>query len=208
MMQNQKRVWKWCGLLVLATLALPAQADIFTYTDEDGVLHISNVRQNRQYQLYLRSPGTRPKGGVSADASPRQAMRPRRDAYNQIIEDAAQTYAVDKAFLHAVITAESGYNPNAISPKGATGLMQLMPATARRYGVYNLRDPQENIRGGAQYLRDLLRMFNNDKRLALAAYNAGENAVIKYGYTIPPFSETLNYVPKVLRFYERLRGQV
>lgn len=195
-------------ILLGLCLCTSAHADIFTYTDAEGVLHISNVRQGSQYKLYLRSPATRPQGGQYNAAGPIKPLSLRRNTYNQFIEAAAQTYALEKEFLHAVINAESGYNPNAVSAKGATGLMQLMPGTARRYGVYNLRDPQENIRGGAQYLRDLLRMFNNDKRLALAAYNAGENAVVKHGYTIPPYAETRDYVPKVMRFYERLRGQV
>jgi soluble lytic murein transglycosylase-like protein len=119
------------------------------------------------------------------------------------VQEAARTYELEPALLHAVISVESGYNPKAKSRKGASGLMQLMPDTARRYGVADIFDPAQNVRAGARYLRDLLRMFNNDMKLALAAYNAGENAVIRHG-RIPPYQETVAYVPKVLAFYKKL----
>ncbi|MEK8090705.1 lytic transglycosylase domain-containing protein [Thermithiobacillus plumbiphilus] len=194
--------------LLCCTTIQPAQADIYTYTDEDGVLHISNVRQNGQYKLYLRTPKTHPQPGVkSPSGGYRLPSLARRAQYEQMIEDASRTYQVDKALVHAVISAESGYNANAISPKGARGLMQLMPATAARYGAMNLMDPWENIQAGTRYLKDLLRMFNNDMRLAVAAYNAGEGAVQKYG-KVPPYAETVHYVPKVLNFYERYRASM
>lgn len=105
--------------------------------------------------------------------------------------------------LHAVIEVESGYHSRAVSPKGAKGLMQLMPATALRFGVQDAFDPQQNIRGGALYLKWLLEYFRGDLRLALAAYNAGEAAVVKAGYRIPPIAETISYVPKVLWAFQR-----
>jgi soluble lytic murein transglycosylase-like protein len=104
-----------------------------------------------------------------------------------------------------VISAESGYNPQAVSRAGARGLMQLMPETARRYGVRNSMDPVDNIYGGVKYLRDLLTMFKGNMELAVAAYNAGENAVIRYGLRVPPYTETLGYVPKVLDFYRKFQ---
>jgi soluble lytic murein transglycosylase-like protein len=107
-----------------------------------------------------------------------------------------------------VITAESAYDPEAISRTGAIGLMQLMPGTARRYGVANRRNPEDNISGGARYLVDLLKMFNNNLQLALAAYNAGENAVKEYGNKIPPYKETQNYVRKVLEYYNQYKKQI
>jgi soluble lytic murein transglycosylase-like protein len=119
---------------------------------------------------------------------------------------AAHTSGLDPALIHAVIRVESDYNATAVSPKGAVGLMQLMPETARRYGVKNSKDPAENIRGGTEYLIDLKRMFGGDLRLVLAAYNAGENAVLRYGRAIPRFPETLQYIPRVLAEYERLRS--
>jgi hypothetical protein len=121
--------------------------------------------------------------------------------YANHIEAAATANNIDAALIRAVISAESGYNPYAVSRAGAVGLMQLMPYTASRYNVANSRDPEQNIHGGARYLRDLLQMFNHDVRLAVAAYNAGEHAVMKYGYRIPPYPETLAYVPKVLKYY-------
>jgi soluble lytic murein transglycosylase-like protein len=119
---------------------------------------------------------------------------------------ASSESGVDAKLLHAVITVESGYNQTAVSPKGATGLMQLMPATARRYGKFNLLDANENIRAGASYLRDLLAMFDNNIELALAAYNAGENAVIRHGRRLPPYAETQRYVPLVVAHYRRMQG--
>jgi soluble lytic murein transglycosylase-like protein len=122
-----------------------------------------------------------------------------------VVEDAARAHGLDSALLHAVIAVESGYDAKAVSKKGATGLMQLMPATAKRYGVADAFDPAQNVSGGAKYLRDLLDLFDSDTRLALAAFNAGENAVLKYGRRIPPYRETLRYVPKVLDHYRRYR---
>jgi soluble lytic murein transglycosylase-like protein len=123
--------------------------------------------------------------------------------FDKHILAASQETKVDAGLIKAVISVESGYNPTARSPKGATGLMQLMPETARRYGVKDIRDPRENIHGGARYLRDLMTMFNNDIHLVLAAYNAGEEAVMKYGRRIPPYAETTAYVPKVLSRYKK-----
>jgi len=123
--------------------------------------------------------------------------------FDHHIHAAAAETKVDAGLIKAVISVESGYNPTARSPKGAMGLMQLMPDTARRYGVKDIRDPRENIHGGARYLRDLMAMFGNDLRLVLAAYNAGEEAVMKYGRRIPPYAETTAYVPKVLSRYKQ-----
>jgi soluble lytic murein transglycosylase-like protein len=123
--------------------------------------------------------------------------------YDQIIEDVARTYGLDSALLYAVISVESGSNPKTVSKKGATGLMQLMPSTARYYGVVDLLDPVQNLHAGAKYLRDMLILFNNDVSLAVAAYNAGETAVVRYGNHIPPYRETMNYVPRVLKSYRQ-----
>ncbi len=125
------------------------------------------------------------------------------DAFSAIIDRAAYAHGLDPWLLHAVIRAESAYNPLAQSSKGAIGLMQLMPDTAARYGVRDPWNPEENIYAGARYLRDLMGMFGSDVRLAVAAYNAGEGNVQKYGNQIPPFDETRGYVSKVLDFYRR-----
>ncbi|WP_459991851.1 lytic transglycosylase domain-containing protein [Methylosoma difficile] len=124
-----------------------------------------------------------------------------KSKFNDLIADAAARYQLDEKLLHAVIQTESAYNAGAVSPAGAVGLMQLMPGTAERYGVADRKDPVQNIHGGAHYLRDLLDMFSPNIDLAIAAYNAGENAVLKYNYTIPPYSETQNYVRQVLARY-------
>ncbi len=122
--------------------------------------------------------------------------------YDQTIEDVAHTYGLDSALLYAVISVESHYDAKAFSKKGASGLMQLMPNIARHYGVVDILDPVQNLHGGAQYLRDMLILFNNDMSLAVAAYNAGETAVVRYGKRIPPYHETMNYVLRVLSLYQ------
>jgi soluble lytic murein transglycosylase-like protein len=127
------------------------------------------------------------------------SMSTRRERYRHLIEANAARYGLSSALLHAVIRTESAYKANALSHAGACGLMQLMPGTAKRFGVRNIWDPAENIRGGSAYLRFLLDLFDGDLRLALAGYNAGENAVKRHGYQIPPYRETQNYVRKVLR---------
>lgn len=127
------------------------------------------------------------------------SMSVRRARYQQLIESAARRHGLSPELLHAVIRAESAYKPDALSHAGACGLMQLMPATAERFRVHDIWDPAANIEGGARYLRLLLDMFDHDLRLALAAYNAGENAVKRYGNQIPPYRETQGYVRKVLQ---------
>lgn len=127
----------------------------------------------------------------------------RKLQFDDLVNRAAQTHGLDPGLLHAVIRAESAYNPEAVSSKGAVGLMQLMPGTAARYGVRDPYNPEDNVFGGARYLRDLLGMFRSDVRLAVAAYNAGEGNVMKFGNQIPPFTETQGYVAKVLSFWGR-----
>lgn len=129
-----------------------------------------------------------------------------RDSFAPYIAMVARQYNLQPALLHAVITVESAYNPNARSHANAHGLMQLIPATAKRFGVVDIYDPIQNLQGGAAYLRFLLDHFG-DIALALAGYNAGEGAVRKYGNKIPPYKETMNYVPKVLEYYQKYRAQ-
>jgi hypothetical protein len=119
-----------------------------------------------------------------------------------LIKRAAVVYGIEEALLRALIRVESGFNPLARSKAGAIGLMQVMPATGRRYGVVHLEDAVQNVDAGSRYLKDLLQMFGGDRSLALAAYNAGEGAVIKHGYKIPPYRETQAYVPAVLAHYQ------
>lgn len=124
--------------------------------------------------------------------------------YDDLIVAKAGQFGIEPALLKAIIHIESDFNPNALSPKGALGLMQLMPITAKRYGVYSRRDPKQNIEGGGRYMRDLLAQFDHDVEFALAAYNAGENAVIKYE-GIPPYAETQDYVVKVMALLDKYR---
>ncbi|MEW6127036.1 MAG: lytic transglycosylase domain-containing protein [Acidobacteriota bacterium] len=125
--------------------------------------------------------------------------------YDQLVKNAAAKYGVDPHLIFALMRQESGFHSRAVSYKGASGLMQLMPATARRFGVQNIFDPAQNIDGGTRYLRFLLNMFNGDVKLALAGYNAGENAVINYGYQVPPYRETQNYVKNISAKYSRTK---
>jgi soluble lytic murein transglycosylase-like protein len=134
----------------------------------------------------------------------RQAV-PARDFDSQVREAAAR-HGVDPLLVHAVIRAESNYDPGAVSPKGAAGLMQLMPQTAKRYGVADRFDAAQSLDGGVRYLRDLLALFGGDLALALAAYNAGEQAVIRHGLRVPPYAESRRYVSRVSSHFERLRA--
>jgi len=198
------------GLAAALLAAAPARADLYGFVDERGVAHFSNYAVDSRYYLYKKersdtsNPGSnlviinvsRPPRGRAIRIDPAQRKR-----LAPLIAETARSYQLSPALLHAVITVESGYNASARSAKGAMGLMQLMPGTAKRYEVANAWDPRQNLTGGARYLRDLLGMFNNDLTLTLAAYNAGEEAVRKNGNRVPPYPETRQYVPRVLQHY-------
>lgn len=172
---------------------------IYKYIDSRGVVHLTDQAPDSRYQLiYVGYHGR----GVDASSL---KVHQRAGLYKDLIDEVAQRYHLDSNLLHAVVRVESAYNPNAVSPKGAKGLMQLMPATARRFGVLDRADPRENLNGGARYLKKLLQLFDQDLKLALAGYNAGENAVKRYGNKIPPYKETRNYVNSVLAFYDVYR---
>jgi soluble lytic murein transglycosylase-like protein len=173
-------------------------AQNYAFIDEQGGVPLSNVPDDQRYRR-LDPPLP------AVDTEHPGADRPLRLAYRDVIKNAGQQAGLEPALLHAVISVESGYNAKAVSRRGASGLMQLMPETARRYGVTDLFDPAANVRAGARYLADLLNMFDNDLKLALAAYNAGEAAVLKFGKRIPPYRETAEYVPKVVDFYRRFQ---
>jgi soluble lytic murein transglycosylase-like protein len=191
------------ALTLLLCATLPAYADIYTYTDEHGVLNFTNVSRDPRARLIFVEPKPVVPPPAPADAASDPAVPGTLQA---LIAAAAARNGVEAALVQAVIQVESGFNPRAVSPKGARGLMQLMPATAQRLGVADAFDPRQNVEGGTRYLADLLALFKNDFRLALAAYNAGENAVIQYGNRVPPFRETLDYVPRVLDYYRRYRA--
>ena len=192
-------------LLVSAVSAGIAHADIYRYVDADGAVHFTNVPQDSRFKVYLKEKRKADPVTETLAGEIRYYDEKERARYAKPIQDAAKATRLDAALIHAVISAESGYNPFARSRKGAAGLMQLMPETAKRYGVKNRLDPAQNISGGARYLRDLIRMFNNDVQLAVAAYNAGESAVIRAGNRIPPYQETMTYVPRVMSYYKKYR---
>ena len=194
----------FAAMLACGIAPLSASAEIYSFTDENGVLHFSNVPTDERY-VPLSAPNAVAKRTLGGSSN-NQAASLTKAQYVGIIEEVARTYGLESALIHAVVSVESAYRVTAVSRKGAGGLMQLMPETAQRYGVTDRFDPVQNLHGGARYLSDLLKMFNGDVRLTLAAYNAGENNVIKYGNQIPPFQETRAYVPKVLGLYRKYQG--
>jgi soluble lytic murein transglycosylase-like protein len=205
-----RRVLLSLAIAAAATAGMvgPAVADIFMFKDERGVVHFTNIpSQDKRFKLVRKEEGTsenmRSAGMPQVSLPTAELIR----RFAPLVESASRAHGVDVALVHAVITAESGYNPAALSKAGARGLMQLMPGTAKRYGVQNIHDPMENINGGVRYLRDLLTLFNGNLELAVAAYNAGENAVIRYGNRIPPYAETTHYVPKVLGIYRKFQSR-
>lgn len=192
-------------LLTLCCL-YPACADIYTYTDNDGRIYLTNEPANKHYRQLVAGPVVHAEVAQLAGTGKISSCIAGKIKYDPMIEEVAHTYGLDSALLHAVITVESRYNPNAVSKKGASGLMQLMPGIARHYGVVDSLDPVQNLHGGAKYLRDMMILFNSDMNLAVAAYNAGETAVVRSGNHIPPFRETMDYVPKVMNFYREYRA--
>jgi soluble lytic murein transglycosylase-like protein len=179
--------------LILAFSAFPASAQIYSWRDANGNLVLSDHRApagSTAVQSYA-VPYT------DAVRSTRLASADGSVPFEQLIQDHARRQGVRSDLVRAVMQVESGFNPRARSPKGALGLMQLMPATARQYGVANPFDPAENVRGGVAYLRALLDRYDNDETLALAAYNAGPLAVDRHGQNVPPYRETRDYVTKI-----------
>ena len=189
--------------LLLAANAEAASADIYGYTDSSGVTHFTNVPMDSRYRLVQAAP-PEPSADRARASVPREVdWTARAGTYSHMIDQAAKKSALQPALLRAVIAIESAFNPRAVSSAGAQGLMQLHPDTARRYGVGDAFDPEQNLSGGARYLSDLMRRYHNNLELVLAAYNAGEQAVDHYGRQIPPYRETQAYVPAVLRLYRQ-----
>ncbi|WP_159913955.1 lytic transglycosylase domain-containing protein [Pantoea sp. 18069] len=218
------------GLLCLGLVAGAARADLWAFVDAQGVTHFAAEQLDERYALFFRGPSfdsERDIGGAAhagEDPGATLVVRARVQSYFDILpayksvrphlRRAAERSGVDYALLKAVIATESGFDAHAVSPKGALGLMQLMPATAERFGVaaagsrtlaQQLHDPAVNVPAGARYLRHLLDLFDGRLDLALAAYNAGEGAVRRAGQKIPPFKETQNYVKTVLALYRQLQ---
>lgn len=179
-----------------------ASAQMYVYELPSGARMITDhPLNNSQYRLVRKSASAKGMGAWVAAKKPQTALID-VNAYDDLIHKVARTHLLDPALLKAVMHAESGFNPHAVSHKGASGLMQLMPATAKRFGARDVFDPRENIRAGASFLKYLMKKFDNNHRLVLAAYNAGENAVLRYK-GIPPYAETRGYVKKVLMFKGR-----
>ena len=216
-------------VLALAVLyAAPARADMWGYVDAQGVTHFSALQLDERYELFFRggenfNAGKGEAGGAigskTASAAPAKLvsyfdLSPGYKSVRHLLREASDTHGIDYELLQALIATESGFNARAVSPKGAVGLMQLIPPTAARYGVRadksaavekKLTDPKTNIRAGSSYLSDLIRLFPGQIELAIAAYNAGEGAVQRAGNKIPNYPETRNYVKTVMQLYTTLK---
>jgi soluble lytic murein transglycosylase-like protein len=187
----------WSGITAALLTAMlfilsgaQVHADIYRYQDETGVWHFTNINSDKRYQLYIRVRDEDPSVFI--------------EKYDSIIEQASDTFGIDSSLIKAVINAESGFDHKATSPKGAQGLMQLMPKTATDMEVGDPYEPEENIFGGARYLSDLLGRYNNNMDLALAAYNAGPENVEAYN-GVPPFPETETFIKRVLDYYDKYK---
>ena len=176
----------------IITTANVAHADIYKYVDNEGVLHLTNVPTDHNVKYVMIMREKRVLFQANLDVS----------KYDELINKAANKFKLDSALIKAIIKAESNFNHRAVSRVGAQGLMQLMPKTASSMNVEDSFHPEKNIEGGARYLRYLINTYKGDLTLALAAYNAGEKAVAKYNYNVPPYRETQNYVKRVFSFYK------
>ena len=187
-------------VLLLMACSAGASSKIYFYMDDEGVRHYTDAPDNNRYRLLVLRPQDRTASGDRYDAR----LLARATQYDAIIEHAASAASLEPNLLRAVIVVESGFNVRATSKRGAMGLMQLMPATAARFGISDGFDPGQNVGAGARYLKFLLNRFGQNISLALAAYNAGEDAVDRNGGQIPPYTETMAYVPRVLKVFRML----
>lgn len=226
-MRRQLSFLMAAAALLLA--GMPARADVWGYVDSQGVAHFSAERLDERYQLFFRggesfdtSRGGKASSGAYGNGMPGAPPKllaffdvsPNYKAVKHLLREASVAQDIDYELLQALIATESGFNTHAVSPKGAVGLMQLMPPTAQRYGVRadkhspiekKLTDPRTNIVAGSRYLRYLIDLFPGQLELAVAAYNAGEGAVQRYGNKIPNYPETKNYVKTVMQLYSHLK---
>ena len=195
------------GISAVFGLAEFACADIFVYQLPDGARIVTDhPLVNRDYKLVRQSRTSKGAGTLVSSRSIQYAVTD-PNAYDRLIRRMAGRHKVDAALVKAVMHVESAFNPHAVSHKGAQGLMQVMPETGQRYGAEDLFDPVQNVEAAVLYLKDLQKMFKNNTRLVLAAYNAGENAVLRYR-GIPPYNETRNYVRKVLGMHRQYAATI
>ena len=178
--------------ILFSLLCSTARADIYRFKDKNGVWHFTNIRSDRRYRLYIRTRKITGKQYIKN--------------YDTLIQRAAQQFDVEPHLIKSIIMAESSFDPHAISYKGAKGLMQLMPETATDMKVGNPFDPEENIFGGTKYLSLLLKRFNHDKKLAIAAYNVGPSIVARSN-SVPRIPQTKRFVEKVIKYYSKLKQQ-
>lgn len=199
------RLWQITGILALSGLLWqsPLTAEMYKFTDKDGIVHYTNIRPTHQknvktfsFPCYASDP--------SCNQMDWEKIPLNHSAFSDEIQTAAEVFTVDEALIRAIIHAESAYQADALSPKGAQGLMQLMPATQQELQVEDVFDPMSNIDGGTLYLSRLLAEFDQNVELAAAAYNAGPGAVHKYG-GVPPYRETREYVRRIKILYRRYR---
>ena len=180
------------GVVIILFIIDVSSGDIYRYQDKNGVWHFTNIKSDKRYKLYIRTSLKEPADYI-------------RD-YRTIINQASRRFGIESSFIKAVIKAESDFDYKAVSRKGARGLMQLMPETMDQMEVKDPFNPEENIFGGTRYLSLLLERFDNDKKLALAAYNAGPERVEEY-QGVPPFPETKSFISKVLNYYYQYRSE-
>jgi len=187
------RVGLWVLVMLSLLAGVPVSADIYMYRDADGVMHFTNTPSSPEYRIYIRS------------SKPRFYPPANINKYDRIIKEAARRHGVDFSLLKAIIQAESSFNPQAVSKKGARGLMQIMPQNYQALNIKDPFDPHQNIMGGTRYFRTLYDRYNGKLALTLSAYNAGPTVVDRY-QRIPPIPETERYVEKVMRFYRHYKN--
>ncbi len=193
-----KKIWNVLFLSLLAVMfsGIPAFADIYIYVDKNGVKRFTNTPSSPNYRLYMKG-----NTGSTVISTTKKKYSGRSDQFDGLIDKASRDYGVSPRLLKSIIKVESNFNPEAVSKKGAKGLMQIMPQNFSLLDINDPADPYQNIMGGTRYLKQMLEKYNNDLHLALAAYNAGPAAVDKYN-DIPPYRETKDYVRKVKHYFE------
>ena len=196
-MDKHIRVFTVVVVIISIFSVIPAFSELYRKYEPDGTVVFTNVPTEGGYTLIYDE--------YEEEYFTYDEYYYTTDTYNEIIKNASLLYGVETALIKAVIKTESNFNPEAVSNKGACGLMQLIPETAARFGVGDIFNPRENIYGGTRYLAYLISLFDGDLELVLAGYNAGENAVIRYDNQIPPYNETKRYVKKVFKFLEYFR---